>query len=105
MSKVPLLDQARVNTKILLARNEFGTTERSDRVRLVANDEHDVLWFLVERTLVPFNRTTGPAVAERPRVKKGAKFVRDGLGNANHFVEDILGGSFTWVGRITAEDA
>ena len=87
-----------------MARDEFGTTERSDRVRLVANNEHNILWFLVKRALVPFNRTTGPTVAKRPRVKNGAKFVGDGLGNANDFVEDILGSRFTWIRRITAED-
>ena len=104
MSKVPLLDQARVITKVLLARNEFGTAERSDRIRLVANNEHNILWCLVERTLVPFNRTTGPTVAEKPRIKGGAKFVRDNLGDANNFVEDILGSRTNLVGRITAED-
>src|SRR5258706_14650109 len=103
MSKVPLLDQVCAITKVLLARNEFGTTERSDRVRLVANNEHSILWFLVKWTLVPFNRATGPAVAEKPRVKSGAKFVRDIPGDANDFVEDILGGGTNLVGRITAE--
>ena len=105
MSKVPLLNQVCAITKVLLARNEFGTTERSDRVRLVANNEHTVLWFLVKRTLVPFNSATGPTVTEKPRVKSGAKFVRDDLGDANDFVENILGGRTNWVGRITAEDS
>ena len=91
-------------TEVLLARNEFGTSKRSDRVRLVANNEHSVLWFLVKRTLVPFNSATGPTMAEKPRVKSGAKFVRDDLRDANDFVEDILGGRTNWVGRITAED-
>ena len=104
MSKVPLLDQACATTKVLVARNEFGITERGDRVRLVANNEHSILWFLVERALVSLNHTTGPTVAIKPHVENGAKFVRDDLGDANNFVEDILGGGTNRVGRITAED-
>jgi len=104
MPKVPLLDQARAIAKVLLARNEFGTAERGDRVRLVANNKHSILWFLVKWALVPLNRTTGPTVAEKPRVKSGTKFVRDNLGDANNFVEDIFGGGTNRVGRITAED-
>jgi len=104
MSKVPLLDQARVITKVVCARSEFGTTERCDRVRFVADNKYGILWFLVKWTLVPLNRTTGPTVAEKPRVEDGAKFVRDGLGDANDFVEDVLGGRTNWVGSITAED-
>jgi len=104
MSKVPLLDQAHVTTKVLLARNEFGTAERSDWVRLVANNEHNIFWFLVKRTLIPLNCTTGPTVAVRPPIKKDAKFMRDDLGDANKFIEDIFGGGANWVGRITAGD-
>ena len=85
-----------------MARNEFGITERSDRVRLVANNEHNILWFLVKRTLVPLSRATGPTVAVMIRAHGGAKFVRDGLGNTNDFVEYILGGRTIRVGSITA---
>ena len=104
MSKVPLLDQARAISKVLLARNLFGITERSNRIRLVANNEYNIFWFLIKRALVPLNRTTGPTVTEKPRIKSGAKFVRDDLGDANNFVEDILSGGINWVGRITAMD-
>ena len=104
MSKVPLLDQARAISKVLLARNLFGITERSDRIRLVANNEDNIFWFLIERALVPLNRTAGPTMAEKPPVKSGAKFVRDDLGDSNNFVEDILGGGTNRVGRITAMD-
>ena len=102
MSKVRLLDQARVTTKVLFGRNEFGITERSDRVRLVANNEHNILWFLVKRTLVPLNRATGPTVAETLRAHGGAKFVRDGLGDADNFVEYILGGRAIRIGSVAA---
>jgi len=104
MSKVPLLDQACVTTKALLARNMFGITERSDRIRLVANNEHNIFWFLVKRALVPLNRATGPTVAKKPPANKGAKLMRDGLRDANNFVEDILGSGANRVGRITAGD-
>lgn len=104
MSKVPLLDQARAIIKILWARDEFSAAERSDRVRFVANNKNRVLWFLVKRTLIPLNCTTGPTVAEKPRVEGGAKFVRDGLGDTNNFVEDVFGGRTIMVHSIGAED-
>ena len=71
---------------------------------MVANNEDNIFWFLVKRTLVSLNRTTGPTVTEKLPVKSGTKFVRDDLGDANNFVEDILSGCTNRVGRITAVD-
>ena len=105
MSKVPLLDQACAIIKILWARNEFGAPERSDRVRLVTNHDYRIFWLLIKRTLIPFDCTTGPTVAEKPRVEGGAKFVRDALSDTNNFVENVLGGCTNLVGAIAAVDS